>query len=96
MSVLNREQFMGRLNEFVGENTSDEALAFIGDMSDTFDELNKGSAEWQTKYNNLDAEWRKKYKDRFLSGTPEEEKETDEKVEVDERARTIGFADLFS
>ena len=96
MSVLNRDEFMNRVNAFVGEDTSDEALSFIGDMSDTFDELNKGSSEWKTKYDNLDADWRKRYKERFLSGSPEGDDKNDEKVKDDDRALSIGFGDLFT
>lgn len=96
MSVLNREEFMNRINAYVGEDTSDEALSFIGDMSDTYDELNKGSGEWESKYKNLDAEWRKKYKERFLTGSPEGDDKNDEQVRQDDRATSIGFADLFN
>ena len=96
MAVLNREQFMSKINSFVGEDTSDEALQFVDDMSQTFDSLNQSSSEWQTKYNELDTSWRKKYKERFLQGSADDGKESDEQIEKDNRAVTITFADLFS
>ncbi len=96
MAVLNREQFMNRINSFIGEDTSDESLEFISDMSDTFDELNKGSDGWKKKYEENDKEWRKKYKERFMNGSPNPEEKEDETVERDERANSISFDDLFN
>ena len=33
MAVLNKEQFLARLQERIGEDTSDEAMTFIEDMT---------------------------------------------------------------
>lgn len=83
MAVLDRENFMNRLKERVGEDTSDEAISFIEDMQDTFNDLETRSSgnndeqwetkiedlnkEWQTKYDENDNMWREKYRDRFFN-----------------------------
>ena len=96
MAVLNRDDFMNRINEIVGEDTSDKTLEFISDMSETFDSLNSGNQGWEQKYKDLDNNWRKKYKERFMQGSPTDDKSEDENVARDERANTITIADLFS
>lgn len=72
MAVLNKDDYMSRLQTIIGDDTSDEALAFIGDMTDTFNDLESRSTgssdeEWQNKYNELDKSWREKYKARFFA-----------------------------
>ena len=77
MSVLNRDDFINSINTIVGTDTSDNALKFIEDMTDTYNSLEEQA--------NGDGEnW--KYKRRFLSGNdrsnmpasdvPDEEHET--------------------
>lgn len=69
MSVLSREDFLNKIQERVGEDTSDEALQFIEDMTDTFDDQAtkiNDTTDWKTKYEENDAEWRKKYSERFF------------------------------
>lgn len=72
MAVLTRDDFFNRLHERIGTDTSDEALAFIEDMSDTYDNLerraNGDGVDWETKYNELDEAWKAKYKNRFFHG----------------------------
>lgn len=97
MAVLNKEDFMSRLQERVGEDTSDDALNFIADMTDTFNEMESKSggnndAEWEKKYNDLDASWRKKYKERFFSSENANVEKEDEK----ETAEEPTYEDLFT
>ena len=59
MAVLNKEEFLSRLQERIGEDTSDEAMTFIEDMTDTFNDMETRSngqsdEEWKTKYEELD------------------------------------------
>lgn len=99
--VLNKEDFMKRLQERIGEDTSDEAMSFIEDMTDTFNDMETRSSgnndeQWQKKYNELDKSWREKYKARFFNSetTPEDalgEQEEDVKEDAEEKT----FADLF-
>ncbi len=101
MAVLNKEEFMRRLQERIGEDTSDDAMSFIEDMTDTFNDMETRSSDnndeqWQQKYDELDKSWRKKYKDRFFNSetTPadvKEEQEDDVKDDAEEKT----YADLF-
>ena len=99
MAVLSRDDFMARINERVGDDNSDDALSFIEDMTDTFDDLSSSNntEEWEKKYNELDAMWREKYKARFMSS------ETDPQTVIDNQGEDIKddgtkttFDDLFA
>ena len=101
MAVLNKEEFMKRLQERIGEDTSDEAMTFIEDMTDTFNDMetrsnNDSNAEWEKKYNDLDASWREKYKARFFNSetTPADVKDEQED-DVKDDAKEKTYADLF-
>lgn len=99
--VLNKEDFMKRLQERIGEDTSDEAMLFIEDMTDTFKDMETRSSgnndeQWQKKYDELDKTWREKYKARFFNSetTPEDTKNVQEDdVKDDGNEKT--YADLF-
>lgn len=67
--VLSKEEFLASLKEKVGEDTSDETLKFLEDMTDTYDDLSKKSTpgeDWKAKYDELDKTWRDKYQKRFF------------------------------
>ena len=99
MAVLNRDDFMTRINEMVGDDNSDEALAFIEDMTDTFDDLSSSSntGEWEKKYNELDAMWREKYKARFMSpGTDSQTVIEEQKEDIKDDGSETTFDDLFA
>lgn len=72
MAVLSKEEFMARVSARIGDDTSDDAIAFAEDMSDTFADLetkaNGDGTDWKAKYEQNDKEWREKYKERFFSG----------------------------
>lgn len=97
MAVLNKEEFMERLRERIGEDTSDEAMSFIEDMTDTFNDMETRSSgnndeQWKHKYEELDKTWRKKYRDRFFNSetTPD-----DMQDEQEDDAKEKTYADLF-
>ena len=73
MAVLEKSKLMEQIKTLLADNTSDEALSFVEDVSDTFDELpnkaNGDGIDWKEKYEKNDAEWRQRYKDRFFSGS---------------------------
>ena len=96
MSVLSKDDFMNYIKNLVGEDTSDETMSIIEDMSDTYDNLstNSNAEDWETKYNELDKTWREKYKARFFdTGVPEEiTEETSDETENDVK----NFDDLFN
>lgn len=72
MAVRTREEILTAIRERLGEDTSDEALAIVEDITDTitdFENKAKNNGEnWEQKYKDNDAAWRKKYRDRFYSG----------------------------
>lgn len=101
MSVLNRDDFFNRINTIVGTDTSDDALAFIEDMTDTYNSLetsaNGDGTNWEQKYHELDESWKARYKRRFFTGNgssslPPSENEEDEVVTPE----SITIDDLFT
>lgn len=95
--VLNREDFLKRIKEKIGDDTSDESISFVEDMTDTFDSFStKETEDWKKKYEENDRDWREKYTKRFFSPetTPKEAmKEQDEDIKNDSDVKT--FDELF-
>ena len=96
MPYLDREEYLNAIKNKVGEDESDEALEFIANMTDTYDELinrNKGYDELETKFNNL----KKEYKERFFSGGGNDTIiETEEESESDnEDEKILTYENLF-
>lgn len=70
MAVRTKEEIMDAISKRLGEDTSDEALALLEDVTDTFADMEtKAGTDWEQRYNDLDASWRKRYRDRFETGT---------------------------
>lgn len=104
MSVLEKENFFSRIREYVGDDTSDESIAFIEDMTDTYNalkEASKNDNEWKAKYKELDEKWKKRYRDRFFSGNTDTPKTTPDTVlekqkeDVESDGEKKDFDDLF-
>lgn len=95
MSILSKEELQTKLKDFIGDRTDDDAIQFIEDVNDTYDDIvSKSDGEdWKTKYEENDANWRKKYRDRFFSsdGKPQENERETNKTEV----KTKKIEDLF-
>ena len=71
--VLNKEEFFAAVKNRLGEDTSDDAIKFLEDATDTYDDLVKrtgDSDEWKKKYEENDKSWREKYTKRFFEGGP--------------------------
>lgn len=98
MAVKTRDEILEAVRERIGEDTSDEAIALLEDVTDTFTDYETRVADktdWKTKYNELDASWRKKYMERFSGKTGEEvKKEQEEQIKDDSEPRT--FDELFT
>lgn len=91
MAIKTREELMSDLSTLLGENDSDEALAFIQDMSDTLSESGAARiSQLEQQVKDTDAAWRKRYRETFFSGKPE----TVEEDEQPKKPRT--FAELFT
>lgn len=71
MAIRTSEELLESIRTRVGDQTDDETIAFLEDVTDTMNDLNSkasGQEDWKKKYEDNDAEWRKKYKDRFFTG----------------------------
>lgn len=95
MAIKSREDLLKSLNTLIGDNSTDENLAILEDVTDTlkdYEEKTADQTDWKTKYEQNDAEWRKKYKERFLSGeTIKDEQEEDVKKD----SKSLTFDSLF-
>lgn len=101
MAILSRDDFFSRIQTVLGDNTSDESISFIEDMTDTYNDMetraNGDGIDWEQRYHDLDESWKQKYRHRFFSGngvsnigngTPSSDPDPD-------RGRTITINDLF-
>ena len=99
MAIKTTEELLASINERFGEDTDDDTLSFIEDITDTMNDLNSKAGDktdWKTKYEENDASWRKKYKDRFFtngSGDNGYNNQIDDIDEPDDNPKT--FEDLF-
>lgn len=101
MPALSREDFMGAIKARIGEDTSDEALKFVTDMSDTYDTLEKGAKgdgiDWKAKYEENDKSWREKYRDTFFSSPAKQDDPISvEPVSEPEPKKVLKYEDLFT
>lgn len=92
MAIRTKEELFNLLKDRVGEDTSDESLAFLEDVQDTVNDLESrvGSTDWKQKYEDNDKMWRDKYKQRFFSSEPIKKEEEEE-----EKPKKLTFEDLF-
>lgn len=94
--VKTKDEILNAIKERFGEDTSDETLSFIEDVTDTltdYENKTNDSTDWKTKYEENDKSWRERYRDRFFSGEVEED-EPDEPDDDAPEKRT--FEELFT
>lgn len=95
MAVKPLTELLSSLNTIIGENTSDEALTLIEDITDSFNaKAEDDSVDWKKKYEDNDSAWRTRYKERFLSGDTSLDDDIDDKPS-DNEVKTYKFEDLF-
>lgn len=99
---------MNKIKERVGEDSSDEALKFLEDMTDTFNDLHtkattqnkKTDEDWQKELDEVENKWRTKYRDRFFSGSSTDDDNEDKLLMPDVKKPTpeesVTFDDLFT
>lgn len=95
MAIKSKEELLKSLNTLIGDNSTDENLAILEDVTDTLKDYETKTADqtdWKTKYEQNDADWRKKYRDRFMSG---EEIKDEQKEDVEEDSKPRTFDSLF-
>ena len=80
MAVKTVNEIMNFIKEKTKDDTSDDTLNFIEDITDTFndyEEKTKNGTDWKKKYEENDKQWREKYRDRFFSGNEDDPKNPD-------------------
>lgn len=100
MAVLSREEYIKAINNRIGDAVDDDAIKFLEDMTDTFDNAVASSGEdWKKKYEENDNEWRRKYRDRFMNSNVQSESEETMEVAGETEAVTeeseTSFDDIF-
>lgn len=91
--VRTKEELLSSIREVFGDNTDDNSLAVIEDISDTMDSFNDGK-DWKAEAERIDKEWRQKYHDRFFN--PTSEKDEDPLDAGDPEPKKYRFEDLFN
>lgn len=96
MAVRNKEEILEAIKTRVGEQTDDETISFLEDVSDTFTDLetrtNGDGEDWKTKYEENDKMWRERYTARFFSKEPEPDPKPEPEPEPEVKKT---FSDLF-
>ena len=99
MAILSKEEFLNKVNNVLGSRSDEDAIDFLEDMADTYNELEvkaKGTGEdWQQKYEENDKAWQEKYRRRFMSGGGSTVIENNEESEPEVTAETITIEDIF-
>lgn len=85
-----KEELLKSLKVFIGEDESENAIAFLEDFSDSFTDNSEELVEVTNKYNSL----KKRYKERFFGEGDDGEKLGD--VETEEDKEEIKIKDLFT
>lgn len=97
--ILTREELVSAVRNIFGEDSTDEQISFIENLSDTvsdFEERITTSGDWKTKYEENDANWRKRYTERFVNPNTTREKIIEEQEEdIIDDGSPKSFAELF-
>lgn len=81
MAVLTKEELFAAVKETLGDSTSDNAISFIENITDTYNALveskeaetsDEDKTDWKAKFEENDTTWRNKYKERFFEGKRED------------------------
>jgi thiamine pyrophosphate-dependent acetolactate synthase large subunit-like protein len=97
--VRSKDEILASIHSRIGEDNSDEAIALVEDINDTFDDLStkaSSTVDWEKKYNELDADWRKKYTERFFTPSSDVDPIAEElNKEVPDEKKVLTYEDLF-
>ena len=98
--VRNKEELLAAIKTRIGDDTSDEALALVEDINDSFDDLSNRvneAGDWKAKYEENDKQWRDKYRERFFAPTDEDDPLTKElEKEEPDKPKALRYEDLFN
>ena len=102
MAVISKDELLQAISNRIGDDTSDEALALLEDVSDTltdFDARLNDDTDWKQKYEENDKQWREKYRDRFKEGSSNDGNDNQnnfsEKDDKDNKIKSYKYEDLF-
>lgn len=99
MAVLTKEEFLNRVNIMLGTRSDEEAISFLEDMADTYNDLetkaNSSGEDWKQKFEENDKAWQLKYRKRFMSGAGSTVIEKTDETEPEVTAETITIEDIF-
>lgn len=96
MAIISKEEIIKKVNDLLGDNSDDESLAFLENVTDTLSDYEKkisDSGDWKTRYEENDKEWRKKYRERFTQPVDSSEPDDIEDEQKEEIKTT--FDELF-
>ena len=85
-----KEELLKSLKVFIGEDESENAIAFLEDFSDSFSDNSEELVEITNKYNSL----KKRYKERFFGEGDEGENLAED--EAEDEKKEIKIKDLFT
>lgn len=96
MAVKTKDELLEIIKGRIGDDTSDETISFIEDITDTLSDYeekarNSNNEDWKSKYEENDKMWREKYRERFFSKEVEKEDEDFSEDEV----KSLSYDDLF-
>lgn len=97
--VRTKDEILASIHSRIGEDNSDEAIALVEDINDTFDDLSTrvtDAGDWQRKYEELDADWRKKYTERFFTPTDDDPIAKEIEKEKPDEPKRLTYEDLFT
>lgn len=99
MAVKTREEILEAIKSKIGEDTSDDSISLLEDITDTIDDYETRVADktdWKNKYDELDATWRRKYIERFSGKSGEGIKNEQEEQIKDDDDEPRTFDELFT
>ena len=86
--VKTKDELMASIKSKFGDDTSDETITLLEDISDTLDTTKEG-ADWKKKFEDNDKMWREKYTSRFFD-TPADQSNTNTDNSSDDTKDTTG------
>lgn len=97
MAIVTKDELIEKIKARLGEDTSDEAIALLEDITDTigdYEEKTKDNTLWENKYKENDEAWRQRYRNRFYGKEEQNDEDLGLKDE-DEKPKQLSFDELF-
>lgn len=98
MAIKTNAELLEQIKSRLGEDSSDEALSFIEDVTDTlnnYESITADTNNWKKKYEDNDKEWREKYKARFFNPEPDKGVQNEPQTYDDDEPAVLTYDKLF-